>query len=121
MKTYALENVETGEVLAHEVKQAHSPWLRALGFLSQTSVTAEEGIWFDDCSAIHTIGMRASLEVIFLDREHVVIGVMPCVPPNRLWLSWPNARTVVELGISRGRRVRVGETLRLRCEPSEGC
>jgi uncharacterized membrane protein (UPF0127 family) len=121
MKTYALENVATGEVLAHHVKQAHSPWLRAVGFLSRTSVTPEEGIWFDDCSAIHTIGMRASLDVIFLDREHVVIAIMQCVPPNRIWLSWPNARTVVELGMSRGRRVRVGERLRLRCDQHGGC
>ncbi|MGA3037950.1 MAG: DUF192 domain-containing protein [Vulcanimicrobiaceae bacterium] len=114
LKTYALENVATGEVLARHVKQARSPWLRALGFLARTSVTADEGIWFDDCSAIHTIGMRASLEVIFLDREHVVIAVMPCVLPNRVWLSWPNARTVVELGISQGRHVQVGQMLGLR-------
>jgi uncharacterized membrane protein (UPF0127 family) len=121
MKTYALENAATGEILAHDVKRARSPWLRAVGYLSRTSVTPEEGLWFDDCSAIHTIGMRASLDVIFLDRDDVVIGMMPCVPPNRIWLSWPSARTVVELGISPGRRVRVGERLRLRCDESEGC
>jgi|HubBroStandDraft_1064217.scaffolds.fasta_scaffold289919_2 uncharacterized membrane protein (UPF0127 family) len=116
MKTYALENAATGEVLARHVRQARSPWLRAVGFLSWTSVTPEEGLWFDDCSAIHTIGMRASLEVIFLDREHVVIGIMPCVPPNRVRLSWPNAQAVVELGVVQRRRVNVGERLRLRCD-----
>jgi len=121
MKTYALENVATGEILAHDVKQARSPWLRAVGFLSATTVTPEEGLWFDDCGAIHTIGMRANLDIIFLDREHIVIGIMLCVPPNRVWLSWPSARAVVELGVSEVRRVRVGETLRLRSDGPPGC
>lgn len=113
MTYYTLKNLSTGNVIAHQVRRARSPWLRTVGFLSRDAIEPEEGLWFDRCSAVHTIGMRSALDLIFLDKSGCVISVLRAVKPNQAWLSAPGAATIVELGPSATSRVEIGERLML--------
>ncbi len=45
------------------------------------------GIWLLPCNGIHTFGMRASIDVVVLDREYKVLRVIPALCPNRI--VWP--------------------------------
>jgi uncharacterized membrane protein (UPF0127 family) len=110
-----LRNERTGAVLAEHVAAAATPWERLVGYLPRASVDANEGLWFDRCSTIHTVGMRASIDVIFVDRDWRVVRVVAPAPLNRLLSGGAQAVGTIELGSGAlaPERVAVGDRLRL--------
>jgi uncharacterized membrane protein (UPF0127 family) len=68
-------------------------------------------MWFDGCSSVHTIGMRARMDVVFLDVGMRVVGLERRVGRNRLRLACQPAVSVLELGISQRSRVSIGDRL----------
>jgi len=112
MKTFTLRNARSGQVLA-TVGRASDPFSRGIGLLPRKAVAPDEGLWIGGCGAVHTIGMRATIDVIFLDREDRVLKIAPAVAPNRLSVSCRRAVTVVELGAGDTRDVAVGDRLTL--------
>jgi uncharacterized membrane protein (UPF0127 family) len=98
MKMHGLRNARNGALLATRVGCAKNPWERGIGLLLHASVKADEGLWIDHCAAIHTMGMRASIDVYFLDKSGRVLKISEMVAPNRLLLACRGAACVVELG-----------------------
>jgi uncharacterized membrane protein (UPF0127 family) len=86
---------------------------RGLGLLPRSSVSPDEGLWIDGCSAVHTMGMRATLDLFFLDKDCRVLRIVSSIPPNRLAVTCRNAVSIVELGSGPeiGRDVLVGDRL----------
>jgi hypothetical protein len=98
MTMWLVRNATTGRVLAWRVRRADG-WLeRTIGFLPRASIAPEEGIWFENCHAVHTVGMRTALDVVFLDRDHRVVRVEANVPPHKLVVTARHAHTVAEFG-----------------------
>lgn len=93
-----LKNTTTGEVLAANVNYADTWWQRLTGFIPRDRIDPDEGLWFRDCWAIHTIGMRANIDVIFLDAGGCVVRTHRSVPLQRPMVACAGARNVVELG-----------------------
>jgi len=113
MKDFLLRNSTNGQVLACRVNRATNPWTRGVGLLPRKTVAPDEGLWIDRCSAVHTVGMRAKIDLFFLDRDNRVLKIASAVPPNRVAVTCRNAVTVVELGAGSeiGRDVLVGDRL----------
>lgn len=86
-----------------------------IGFLGRGPADADDGLWFPNCWAIHTLGMRSPLDVVFLDETNRVCRVAYAVPANRWLVSCPGASTVIELGSGalNGRDILDGDTLLL--------
>lgn len=110
-----LRNLTTGEILAANVHLARSWWERTAGFLPKRHVDPDDGLWFSDCWAIHTLGMRAAIDVIFLDGGDRVMRTARQVPQHRIAVTCPGARSVVELGAGalEGRDLLAGDRLAL--------
>jgi uncharacterized membrane protein (UPF0127 family) len=110
-----LRNTTTGKIVATRIDRLTSFMHRAVGLLARTSLRSDEGVWITSCRAIHTIGMRVAIDVIFVDREGHVIRVVHDVKPNRVALSCAGARSVVELGSGALREIDVlpGDVLEL--------
>ena len=110
-----LRNVSNGNVLATDVLRATNAWTRGVGLLGHKRVAPDAGLWIDGCSAVHTMGMRATLDLFFLDRDGRVLKIAMSVKPNRLAVTCRNAVTVVELGAcgDDARDVLVGDRLAL--------
>lgn len=108
-----LRNATNGRVLATKVARATDPITRGVGLLSRAAVAPDEGLWIDGCSAVHTIGMRATIDLYFLDKEKRVLRIAHGVKPYRLAVACRNAVSVVELGAAPevGRDVLVGDRL----------
>ncbi|HEY0798647.1 MAG TPA: DUF192 domain-containing protein [Candidatus Baltobacteraceae bacterium] len=113
MKPYVLRNVSNGALVARRLQRASNAWERGIGLLMRSSVAPDEGLWIDGCSAIHTMMMRASIDVFFLDRDGRVLRIANAVAPNRPMLACRDAAVVVELGAHRtgARDVLVGDRL----------
>jgi hypothetical protein len=115
MKNFVLRNATNGKVLATRVNRATNPWTRGVGLLPRAQVTSDEGLWIARCNAVHTVGMRAKIDLFFLDKEDRVLKIASAVPANRLAVTCRGAATVVELGAAPelGRDVLVGDRLSL--------
>jgi hypothetical protein len=108
-----VKNVSNGSVIASRVTRASNPWTRGVGLLPRSAVAPDEGLWIDRCSAVHTMGMRATLDLFFLDKGGHVLKIACSVPPFRAVVACRNAVTVLELGsgAGNGRDVLVGDRL----------
>lgn len=98
MQMWLLRNRATGRVLATRVRRADAWATRLLGFLPWASIGPDEGLWFEHCNAIHTIGMRTALDVVFLDRALRVMRVDADVRPQRFYVGLRQAHVVAEFG-----------------------
>jgi uncharacterized membrane protein (UPF0127 family) len=98
LATMMLVNRTTGRRLAARVTVANGPWQRIVGWLGHRCVDADQGLWFERCDAVHTVGMRTSIDLIFLDARHRVQSVLSSVPPGRFLVADHGAATVIEMG-----------------------
>lgn len=101
-----LRSFATGATIA-TVRIARGPLHRAVGLLLTETLAAHEGMWFDDCAAIHTLGMRYPIDVIFLNRDSRVIQTIESVPPHKLAVTCLKATVTIELGSGTLERSRV--------------
>lgn len=113
--TRVLLNETTEDAIATDVRYASTWWERIAGLIPRAKVEAKEGLWFERCSAIHTMFMRTAIDVLFLDSERRVIEMHPEVKPNRALLTCFGAANVVELGAGAiaSSRIRLGDRIRL--------
>ena len=59
------------------------------------------GLWIAPCRSIHTIGMRFAIDLVWLDGDDAVRGVVHDVAPRRQ-RSDLRARSVIEVACGRG-------------------
>lgn len=98
MTMWLVRSAETGRVLAWRVRRCDG-WLeRTVGFLTRASIAPEEGLWFEGCGAVHTIGMRSPLDIVFLDRQMKVVKTAKRVRPHQIYVGSAKAHVVAEFG-----------------------
>jgi uncharacterized membrane protein (UPF0127 family) len=87
---------------------------RMRGLLGRSELPLGEGMLLRRAPAVHTFFMRFAIDVVFLDRDMVVIGIESNVAPWRI-VGRRHASAVLELpageGVQRG--IRSGERLTL--------
>ena len=57
-------------------------------------------MWIGGCSAVHTMMMRATIDLYFLDKEKRVLKIAAAVAPGKLSISCRGAKSVLELGVA---------------------
>lgn len=112
-ETGALRDARTGATLVPKVKRAASAIERTVGFLGRRSIGDEEALWFDRCSAVHTMGMRVPIDVVFLDSSGVVLRVVSPAVPWHPWIAARGARSVLELACGNAARSGVTQAMHL--------
>ena len=76
---------------------------RRKGLLGREALSPGEGLWIVPCEAVHTFGMRFSIDLVYLDRDKRVKKVRNSVPPWRL-SACLSAHSVLELASGSIRR-----------------
>jgi len=85
---------------------------RARGLLGRKALPAGEGMLFPRTRAVHTHFMRFPIDVVFVDRDGVVVRVVAALAPWRA-ASCRRADAVLELASGECARLRVREGDRL--------
>lgn len=107
-----LRNETQGIVVANAVREANDPITRGIGLLLSKSVGPDEGMWIGGCSAVHTMMMRATIDLYFLDKDKRVLKIANAVPPGKLSIGCRGAKSVLELGTGPNERsIAVGDRL----------
>lgn len=67
--------------------------------LSYDNLADGEGLLIAPCRAIHTLGMRFTIDAVFLDKKWRIIHCEKAIEPGR-WMVWGGikAHSVLELG-----------------------
>jgi uncharacterized protein len=105
---------QDGRVVCEQVLVAARPLRRMRGLLGRADLPAGEGILLRPASSVHTFFMRFAIDVVFLDRDGVVLGVEAGLAPWRV-AGRRGSKAVVELaaGESARRGIAVGDRLAL--------
>jgi uncharacterized protein len=106
--------LEDGTVVCERCTLADSPVTRLRGLLGRDGLEQGEGLLLRPASSIHTFFMRFPIDVVFLDRALVVLGIQDTIDPWRA-ASQRGAKAVLELpaGESSLRGLKVGDQLTL--------
>jgi uncharacterized membrane protein (UPF0127 family) len=94
--THRLRGLPSVLVHGRRVPIATSLRSRLLGLALLEREHAGTGLLIPRCRAVHTIGMRFGLDLLFLDANLRLVSVARSVPPRRLAFE-PRARAVLEL------------------------
>lgn len=124
--TYVRLSTPTGVIL--HLKPAVTFAERLLGLIPCDEVAQDSGLIIERCRAVHTMGMRIPLDLVFVDHQRNVVKVFAAVGPGRV-IFCRAAYGVIELasgsvqrlGLTPGTRLSSLETnaeqvLRIECE-----
>ena len=92
-------NASKSLVIASNLREATGFFARAKGLIGLATLKNGEGLWMAHCRAIHTIGMRFPIDVIFTDKGFVVKKVMKEVRPFCPLVCCLSAEEVFELPV----------------------
>ncbi len=77
---------------------------RLVGLIGRRSLDPGVGLWLRPCDAVHTVGLRFEIDVVFVDAAGRVKRVDECVRPWRVRICL-GAHSVVELAAGEARRL----------------
>jgi len=92
-----IRNTTRDTVLASAGWRATRALERMKGLLGRDELGEGEGIQIEPCNSIHTFFMRFAIDVLFIDRDGVVVRAFSAIPPWRLTRIYGRARSVIEL------------------------
>lgn len=105
-------NLTRNTVLATRMEVADSSPKRNKGLLGRSRLAPGEGLWIIPCEAVHTIGMKFPIDLVYLDGKNRIKKLCAEVPPWRL-SACLSAHSVLELppGAIRDTETCPGDTL----------
>lgn len=78
-----LINASLGSVLAARVDSAFDSTSRKKGLLGRDAIPEDYALIIAPCSAVHTIGMRTPIDIVFVTKTGIVTKTCRAVPPWR--------------------------------------
>ena len=93
---FRVRNVTRETSIGEAVETAESSAQRRTGLLKHERLEEGSGLWIIPCEAVHTFFMKFALDLIYIDRKHVVKAVARNVKPWRFSACFP-AHSVIEL------------------------
>jgi len=91
-----LINTRSGRPVARTLLTAFDSASRRTGLLKRTSLDEESALIIAPSNAVHTFGMRFSIDIAFVRRDGRVIKIRTAVGARRIAAAW-GAFAVVEL------------------------
>ena len=85
--------------LATELRIARTHWMRLRGLIGTDAAgfRAGQGLWISPCRGVHTWAMRFPIDVLYLDRERIVIHIEQTLKPWKFAAVRMSAASVLEL------------------------
>ena len=89
-------NRRSGQLLTSHAGIANTSELRRRGLLQHTSLEEGDGLWIAPCEAVHSFGMKFTIDVIYLSKQKVVLKINPNMVKRRISLCL-RAHSVLEV------------------------
>ncbi|MFZ5942662.1 MAG: DUF192 domain-containing protein [Bacillota bacterium] len=82
MKKITVRNLRNNKIIGDKIELADTFYLRLKGLLGYTGLGQGEGMLLTPCSSIHCIGMKFTIDVIFVDIDKKVIWLRENMQPG---------------------------------------
>jgi uncharacterized membrane protein (UPF0127 family) len=92
----AVRNRTRGTVLGEAIELADTSAKRRTGLLKLDHLEPGTGLWIVPCESVHTFFMKFAIDLVYVDRKHVVRKVRHAVPAWRL-SACLSAHSIIEL------------------------
>ena len=108
-------NLTKNTWLATKIRKADNFVTRLVGLLKRSTLGPEEALWLMPSKGIHTIGMKFPIDVVFLDKNNIVLGIASGMVPYRISGIQLKGYSVLELpnGTIKKSRTEVGDQLEI--------
>src|SRR3954463_16436586 len=84
MPIVAAVHTTEGSAVCERCLVADRPLARMKGLLGRRELPAGDGIWIRPTNSIHMLFMRFAIDAVFLDRDDVVVRIVPSLRPWRM-------------------------------------
>jgi uncharacterized membrane protein (UPF0127 family) len=103
-----------GSLIASEVLIAHTFFRRLKGLLFTESLPAGHCLHIQPCRSVHTFLMKYSIDILYLDADHCIVGVDANLKPGKRGSIHQTAVSVVELnqGSIEESKLQIGQAVR---------
>lgn len=114
MSKLRVRNQSKNTLLADRADIANTSITRKVGLLKHARLEKGEGLWITPCEAVHTIGMKFPIDVLFLDKKRRVVKIRSEMPRWRFSGAF-RAHSVLELpsGMAEATGTTAGDQLEL--------
>ncbi len=115
MSLHEIKNVTRGTLLVRKAELANSFSSRFMGLMGRRSLDADGGLILYPNADIHMFFMRFAIDVVFVDRQHQVVGLRENFKPWRPFAGARQARYTLELpvGTIAASQTSIGDQLQL--------
>lgn len=112
-----------GDTLLGRVARANHFWTRLKGLLGRSGIDQDEGLLIEPCNSVHCLGMKFSIGVVFLSKDHQVLHLIEEMPPGKLSPVIKGAKKVLEMHPARLRQagLKLGDRLGFEPAGKGGC
>ena len=93
---FRVRNITRDTSIGDEIWTAETSAQRRTGLLKHDRLEEGAGLWIIPCEAVHTFFMKFAIDLIYLDRQRRVRGLVRALAPWRLSMCLP-AHSVIEL------------------------
>lgn len=107
-----MRNRTRNTLLGHAVEIADTSAKRRTGLLKHTELLPGHGLWIVPCESVHTFFMKFAIDLVYVDKKHIVRKVRNAVAPWRL-SACLTAHSILELpaGTAEQSGTRAGDQL----------
>ncbi len=111
-----VRNLNTGKVLVSYLHVADTFWSRLTGLTPTRSLPQGHGLLLTPCSSVHTLFMKYSIDVAYLNSNLTVVRAFPHIKPWRALPVVPGTKHVLEMprGTLTDTQTQVGDRLEIR-------
>lgn len=92
-----VENTTRNTVLVQHGRVADNFWTKFRGLMGVRHLPPGDGLLIRDCDNVHTHFMRMSIDVLYVDAHHRIVGIDPALKSWRIGRKRPGAAFVIEL------------------------
>lgn len=104
-------HLKSGDTLVSQLKHANHFFTRLLGLMGTKRLGNGSGLLITPCQQIHTHFMRYPVDIIFLDKEMVVLEKLVALKPWKFTRFIKQAKHVLEVPAYAADKVNVGDQL----------
>jgi len=108
-----LINTWNDQILAQEVNKAQTFFQRFKGLMFTKSLEPTCALHIEPCQGIHTFFMKYSIDVLYLDRNDIIVAIEENLQPSKIGKMYPRTKSVIELPAGRVEKTqtKVGQTV----------
>jgi uncharacterized membrane protein (UPF0127 family) len=110
---FQVNNLTRGVTVVVSGRIASTFWARFRGLMGVAALAPGAGLVIEPCSSIHTHFMRFPIDVLYVDRDHAVVGIDRNLRPWWIGRFYKRVHYVVELPAGGAADCQVGDRLQI--------